>query len=188
MSREDAAIIIVQCLEKLVAEIKQKGKDAKTSDQKNKMADLAGRLKKQKVPLTSWCNNPKSDLPTTEPTRKGSGGYDLKAAILFSLQPDLDGFREAFLLFNQGRLKEEFAATAKPDAAFIARMAGGVARPVFPFFCDLWAGKLNDEKVGQGIWPDFEKQAFSEVFTKIGQFIVRGRKFELRLAIANANH
>ena len=64
-------------------------------------------------------------------------------------------------------------------------MAGGVARPVFPFFCDVWAGKVNDEKIGQGIWPDFEKQAFSEVFTKIGQFIVRGRKFELRLAIAD---
>jgi len=185
-SREDAGKNIVQCLEKLVAEVKQKAKDAKTVEQETKLTELAGRLEKQKTPLTTWCNNPKTDLPTTEPTRKGSGGYDLKAAILFSLQPDLDGFREAFLLFNQGRIKEEFTTKAKPDAAFIARMAGGVARPVLPFFCDLWAGKFNDEKVGQGIWPDFEKQAFSEVFTKIGQFIVRGRKFELRLAIANA--
>jgi hypothetical protein len=184
-SREDAAKNIIQCLDKLLGEVEEKEKDAKTSDQKKKMADLAERLEKQKKPLAAWCNNSKTDLPTTEPTRKGSGGYDLKAAVLFSLQPDLDGFRDAFLLFNQARLKEEFATTEKGDAAYIARMAGGVARPVFPFFCDVWAGKVNDEKIGQGIWPDFEKQAFSEVFTKIGQFIVRGRKFELRLAIAD---
>jgi hypothetical protein len=184
-SREDAAKNIIQCLDKLLKEVQEKESDAKTSDQKKKMADLAERLEKQKKPLAAWCNNPKTELPTAEPTRKGSGGYDLKAAVLFSLQPDLDGFRDAFLLFNQARLKEEFATTEKGDAAYIARMAGGVARPVFPFFCDVWAGKVNDEKIGQGIWPDFEKQAFSEVFTKIGQFIVRGRKFELRLAIAD---
>jgi IS605 OrfB family transposase len=183
-SREDAAKNIILCLDKLIGEVKQKEKDAKTSDQKNKMSELAERLEKQKKTLAAWCNNPKKDLPATEPTRKGSGGYDLKAAILFSLKPALDGFRDAFLLFNQARLKEESSIIAKTDAAYVARMAGGIARPVFPFFCDLWAGKLNDEKVGQGIWPDFEKQAFSEVFTKIGQFIVRGRKFELRLAIA----
>lgn len=93
--------------------------------------------------------------------------------------------RRSFCSTKEGS-RRDLTATAKPDAAFIARMAGGVARPVFPFFSDLWAGKFNDETVGQGIWPDFEKQAFSEVFTKIGQFIVRGRKFELRLAIANA--
>ena len=184
-SREEAAKNIIQCLDKLIEEVEKKGKDAKTSDKKNKMADLADLLKKQKKPLTAWCNDPKTELPTTEPTRKGSGGYDLKAVVLFSLQPDFDGFRDAFLLFNQVRLKEEFATTEKSDAAYIARMTGGVARPVFPFFCDVWAGKVNDEKIGQGIWPDFEKQAFSEVFTKIGQFIVRGRKFELRLAIAD---
>lgn len=185
-SRKDAEKNIVQCLDKLIAELADRTKDAKTSDQKAKLSELMGRLEKQKRTLAAWCNNPKSDLPTSEPTRKGSGGYDLKSAILFSVQPDLDGFRDTFLLFNQARLKEEPAATTCEDAAFTARMAGGVARRVFPFFCDLWAGRLNDEKVGQGVWPDFEKQAFIEVFTKIGQFIVRGRKFELRLAEANA--
>jgi IS605 OrfB family transposase len=184
-SREDAAKNIIQCLDKLVAELQQKTKNAKTNDQKKKLSELAGRLEKQKKPLAAWCNNPKTDLPTNEPTRKGSGGYDLKAAILFSVRPDLDGLRDAFLLFNQARLKEEPLTTASVDAAYAARMAGGAARRVFPFFCDLWADRLNDDKVGQGVWPDFEKQAFIEVFTKIGQFILRERKFELRLAVAN---
>lgn len=185
-SREDAAKNIILCLDKLIAELANKTKTVKTSDQKGKLSELARRLEKQRKPLAIWCNNPKADLPTTEPTRKGSGGYDLKSAILFSVQPDLDGFRDAFLFFNQARLKEEPSANSSVDAAYTARMAGGIERRVFPFFCDLWAGRLNNDKVGQGVWPNFEKQAFIEVFTKIGQFIVRGRKFELRLAEANA--
>lgn len=184
-TRDEASKNIVQCLEKLIAELNETLNDAKKPDQKTKLSDLAGRLEKQTPSLSAWCNNPKTDLPTSEPTRKGSGGYDLKAAILFAVRPDADGFRDAFLLFNQSRLKGEPTANGKADAAYVARMAGGLACPLFPFFCDLWAGRFNDESIGQGIWPDFEKQAFSEVFTKLGQFIVRGRKFELRLAIAN---
>ena len=184
-SREEATKNIVQCLEKLIEEVEERADKAKTNDKKIKMSNLAGRLEKQKSLLQTWCNNPKTLLPTTEPTRKGSGGYDLKSAILFSLRPDLDGFRDAFLLFNQVRLKEEVTVSTDSDAAYDARTAGGSAHPVFPFYCDLITKRINDKNIGQGVWPDFEKQAFSEVFTKIGQFIIRERKFELRLAKAN---
>jgi len=184
-TREDATKNILQCLEKLIAGVAAKTKNVKKPELKATLSELARRLEKQKSQLATWCNDPKTDLPESEPTRKGSGGYDLKAAILFSLRPDFDGFRDVFLLFNQARLKEASTVKTKPDATYIVRTAGGAVRPVFPFFCDLWARKINDESIGQGVWPDFEKQAFSEVFTKLGQFIVRGRKFELRLAIAN---
>jgi hypothetical protein len=183
--RDEASQEIVQTLEDLIGELQERTKTAKSDEQRSKLSALAERLAKQRESLATWRNDQESNIPTTKPTRKGSGGYDLKAAMLFALRPSVDCFREAFLVFNQSRLKAAPAAATGGDAAYAARMAGGSACCVFPFFCDLWSGRLNDVKVGQGVWPDFEKQAFIEVFTKIGQFILRERKFELRLAIAD---
>jgi hypothetical protein len=182
--REEASAEIKQTLEDLIAALRKRVKKAKTEEQRGKLTDLVNRLAGQKESLATWCNDAASAIPEMKPTRKGSGGYDLKTAMLFALRPDADGFRDAFLLLNQARLKETTTTTIGIDAAYEARMAGGNHSRIFPFFCDLWSGRLNDAKVGQAVWPDFEKQAFIEVFTKIGQFILRERKFELRLDAA----
>ncbi len=151
----------------------------KLEQRRLELSRLAESIKKRRPEFETWINKPETELPDQKPSRKGSGGYDLKSAVLFALRPEWNELRETFLLLNGGRLNEE-ASAPREDACYAARFAGSAECRVVPFFLDLWTQRLNDDLVRQGVWPDFEKQAFMEVFNKIGQFIIRERKFELR--------
>ncbi|MBI2925089.1 MAG: type V CRISPR-associated protein Cas12b [Verrucomicrobia bacterium] len=147
---------------------------------------LLSKFKKERDGFVRLLASPKFKPPADEPVRSGSGGFDMKAAMLLASEPTNTVFREVFLLFNR-RLLDSTESRRKPttDHVYAARHAGGVECRVFPFFCDLWASRLDDPSVELGVWPDFEKQAFIEVCNKIGQFIITTRRLELRLNIAN---
>ncbi|MCL4456621.1 MAG: hypothetical protein M1147_07605 [Nitrospirae bacterium] len=111
--RDEASGEIVQALDDVVTEIEKRAKKAKNDDQQRRLITLSKRLAAQRESLATWCKDPDSKIPISKPTRKGSGGYDLKAAILYSLRPDVDGFRETFLFFNQSKLKDSAVGSKK---------------------------------------------------------------------------
>lgn len=152
-------------------------------DQKKQISRLVDFLKTGRVEFEKWLAEKTTILPSDEPIRSGRGGEDLKSAMLFALRPDISGFRDVILYFNQNKTAVE-AQTSDP--CYDARHAGGVERPVFPQFLDLWCGQQNDQSIGYGKWHHFEKAAFIEAFNKIGQFHLTGQKFDERLAAANA--
>lgn len=151
-------------------------------EQKKQIGRLLDFLKAGQVEFEKWLVEKTTELPSDEPIRSGRGGEDLKSAMLFALRPDISGFRDVFLYFNQNKAAVE-AQTSDP--CYEARHAGDVERPVFPQFLDLWCGKQNDQSIGYGVWHHFEKAAFIEAFNKIGQFHLTGQKFDDRLATAN---
>lgn len=175
----DARVEIPQVLTEVIHAVCKKARAAKKKEVRARIVKLAWQLRSHREALATWCNDPATELPKKKPTRKGSGGDDLRTAMIFVFRPDFAGFRDAFLLFNQKYLKVPALVTS--DAAWAARMAGGVEHRVFPLFCDLLTNRLNDETLDKGVWWDFERQAFFEVFTKIGQFVVTERKFAIRL-------
>jgi len=147
---------------------------------------LHSRFKKLEKAFAKLLASPAFKPSADEPVRAGSGGFDMKAAMVLASQPANPVFRDVFLLFNRRYLESPAPKNnAGADAVYEARHAGGVERRVFPFFCDLWTSRLDDPSVELGVWPDFEKQAFIEVFNKVGQFIVTTKRFELRLIEAN---
>ncbi|MEP6671595.1 MAG: type V CRISPR-associated protein Cas12b [Chthoniobacter sp.] len=180
----EARVEIPKVLEELIRSLDEKAATAKKAETQAKFSALARQLESQRASLKTWCDEPGTEWPAKKPTRTGRGGDDMKVAMLFALRPDLDGFREAFLVFNQKHLKTPATVTA--DAVQTARMASGVECRVFPLFCDLLTNRLNDEAIDKGVWWDFERQAFFEVFTKIGQFLITERKFAIRLKDAEA--
>ncbi len=150
------------------------------------LTKLHSRFKKLEKAFVKLLASPAFKPPADEPVRAGSGGFDMKAALVLASQPANRVFREVFLLFNRRYLESPVSKNnAGTDAAYQARHAGGVERRVFPFFCDLWTSRLDDPSVELGVWPDFEKQAFIEVFNKVGQFVVTTKRFELRLIAAD---
>ena len=150
------------------------------------LTKLHSRFKKLEKTFVNLLASPAFKPPADEPVRAGSGGFDMKSAMVLASQPANRVFREVFLLFNRRYIESPvLKGNAGPDAAYEARRAGGVERRVFPFFCDLWTSRLDDPSVELGVWPDFEKQAFIEVFNKVGQFIVTTKRFELRLIEAD---
>jgi len=147
---------------------------------------LYGRFKEMEEAFSKLLASPAFKPLADEPLRAGRGGFEMKAAMVLASHPINPVFRDVFLFFNRRYLESAAPkGNAGPDAVYEARHAGGVERRVFPFFCDLWMGRLDDPSVGLGIWPDFEKQAFIEVFNKVGQFIVTTKRFELRLIEAD---
>lgn len=182
---------IVECVTDTAKSLESKARTvtkaeqlAKIQQRYQELSSLANKIQKRRKEFETWIRNPKTELPDKKPSRKGSGGYDLKSAVLLALRSGWSEFRESFLLLNGGRLNEQAPAPRK-DACYAARFAGRIECRVFPFFLDVWSRRLGDDSVRQGVCPDFEKQAFIEVFNKIGQFILRERKFELRLKEAN---
>ena len=144
------------------------------------------RYKKLEKTFAQLLASPAFKPSKDEPVRAGSGGFDMKAAMVLASQPANRVFRDVFLHFNRRYLESPVSkGSDRPDAVYEARHAGGVERRVFPFFCDLWTSRLDDTTVELGVWPDFEKQAFIEVFNKVGQFIVTTKRFELRLIEAD---
>jgi hypothetical protein len=153
------------------------------AEKRKQIAKLLSDLAVGQKTFEEWLADKATKLPADEPVRTGRGAERLKAAMLFAVCPKAAGFREAFLHFNQTTADTERPAT---DPCYEARHAGGIERPVFPQFLDLWCGRQNDPSVGHGVWPHFEKAAFIEAFNKIGQFHITGRDFDDRLAEAEA--
>jgi IS605 OrfB family transposase len=159
----------------------EKGKTG-LAEQKKQLEGLVDSLVAGRAIFVKWLAEKTTILPADEPTRSGRGAEKLQSAMLLALRPDISAFRDSFLYFNQN---DSTAETQTSDPCYEARHAGGIERPVFPQFLDLWCGRQNDKSIGYGMWPHFEKAAFMEAFNKIGQFHLTGRKFDDRLAEAN---
>ncbi len=159
----------------------EKGKTG-LAEQKKQIGGLLDSLVAGQTIFEKWLAEKTTILPADEPTRSGRGAEKMQSAMLLALRPDISAFRDTFLYFNQN---DSTAETQTSDPCYEARHAGGIERPVFPQFLDLWCGQQKDKSIGYGKWAHFEKAAFKEAFNKIGQFHLTGRKFDDRLAEAN---
>jgi IS605 OrfB family transposase len=159
----------------------EKGKTG-LAEQKRQLEGLVDSLVAGQAIFEKWLAEKTTILPADEPTRSGRGAEKMQSAMLLALRPDISAFRDTFLYFN---LNDSTAETQTSDLCYEARHAGGIERPVFPQFLDLWCGQQKDKSIGYGKWAHFEKAAFMEAFNKIGQFHLTGRKFDDRLAKAN---
>ncbi|MGD0652287.1 MAG: type V CRISPR-associated protein Cas12b [Verrucomicrobiia bacterium] len=202
-TREQAVERVQKAFDDLCAELVDRADEAKKREANRAQANqsagryqqgptaadlekLHSRFKKEAEEFAKFLASSAFKPPPDEPVRAGSGGYDMKAAMVLACEPNDRVFREVFLFFNRSRLEAPASTTGtETDPVYEARNAGGSECRVFPFFCDLWAGRLDDPSVELGVWADFEKQAFIEVCNKIGQFIITTRRFELRLDKAN---
>jgi IS605 OrfB family transposase len=165
----------------LVRKLEDTEKKTEEVKAKKRIKTLLKSLADGQKEFEQWLENETTVLPADEPTTRTSRGEErLKSAMLFALCPDISVFRETFLFFNPPPEKQT------TDPCYEARHAGGIERPVFPQFLDLWCGQQKDKSIGYGKWAHFEKAAFKEAFNKIGQFHLTGRKFDDRLAEANA--
>ncbi len=142
---------------------------------KSLLAD-APELQREVAEFDEWLEKLPADFCVASPGKKPQGDFD--AALLLALRPSSAGLRQVFVRKTKWRRDHE-PELVENDAVADARVDD---IPVFPFLTNLVCSPHNPKKPSFAVWPDFEKLAFIEVFTKIGQLCLEHRRRTNELA------
>lgn len=125
----------------------------------------------EKEAFETWMKSLPADFSLKSPGKKTQASFN--PALLLALRPDSAAIRRIFIAKSKAVREGKYSSAVTADEVYAARLSD---IPVFPFFTELTCSRdpLNRSTVAP--WPDFEKAAFIEVFTKIGQFCVIWRK------------
>ncbi|MBK8039881.1 MAG: type V CRISPR-associated protein Cas12b [Verrucomicrobiaceae bacterium] len=177
-SREEAVDGITKAFAELSVKLVDQRERSSKPETIARVEELLAGCKKIEPELQRVLTDPKHELPVEKPVRVGAGGFDMKSAMLCHLLPSSLELRDVFLHFAKDKAPE---SVPTEDHCHLARHAGGVERAVFPLYVDLVSNRYHQATNYTVAWEDFEKAAFNEVFVKIGQFRLTGRRFEIRL-------
>ena len=130
----------------------------------------APELQTEVSDFNEWLTKLPADFCVASPGKKPQGDFD--AALLFALRPNSAALKQVFIRKTKWR-RENSPEIVENDAVADARVDD---IPVFPFLTNLVCIPSNPKKPSFAVWPDFEKLAFIEVFTKIGQLCLEHRR------------